>query len=391
MLKIDTKNALKSKVIDSYKKRIEKASEYLLAKKYSEFLTLHNQDLSPILNLAKELKGKFKDVVIVGIGGSILGTQMLHSCLYKESTSIPAFHFIDNIDPLLISSLEKYLDKKTTLFIIVSKSGSTLETATAFSLISKKVSKNQKTNIIIITENKTGLLYTYGEKNKIKTLEMPKFVSGRYSVLTSAGLLPAALMGIDIKKLLIGAKKGTETKNAETLAILIHNLYSTKKRNTMTLFPYIDSFEYFNKWVIQLIAESLGKSSTVGILPISLTGSKDQHSMLQLLIDGPKDKWVLFTELENREKDYTINGIKYSQILQAEKIGTEKSISEKHIQNATIKISHLDEENIGELIMTFEKAIALSGELLGVNAFNQPAVENSKSITKEILLKLKQK
>jgi len=385
MITFSTQNAIKDKILTSYVKKVEKANEYLFAKKYSEFLTLPDQNISRILEIGEKARKKFKDIIVMGIGGSVLGAQMLNNCLCCKREKTPNFHFLDNIDPMGIEKIEEIFSKKTTLFIVISKSGNTLETATTFSLINKKT----KENIIIITENKEGLLYQYGKKNKITTIEMPKFVAGRYSVLTASGLLPATIMGLDTKKILLGSKKTLSTKIPEMLATIIYHLYTAKKKKTIALFPYIDSFEYFNKWVIQLISESLGKNNTIGPLPISLIGTKDQHSMLQLLIDGPKDKWILFTELEKRNKDYSINGIKYSQILKAEKTGTEQSLSEKHIPNATITIDKLDEENIGELIMIFEKATAIASELFGVNAFNQPAVEHSKTITREILLKLK--
>lgn len=153
----------------------------------------------------------------------------------------------------------------------------------------------------------------------------------------------------------------------------------------MTLFPYIDCFEFFNKWTTQLIAESLGKTSKVGPTPLSLIGAKDQHSLLQLLLDGPKDKWVLFFELEKYAKDYIANKFKFSQILKAQKKGTAGALTKKKVPNSTITIEKLDAENLGELIMTFEIAIALAGIMFKINPFNQPAVELGKRITKSIL------
>jgi glucose-6-phosphate isomerase len=382
MLNLDLNNSITKKVLSSYKPKIKKAKLSLLKKKHTEFIKLPYEDPKKLINEILPLKNKFTDVVVVGIGGSILGVQMLHEILYKNSPKTPKFHFIDSIDPNLVASFEKPLKNKKTLFVFISKSGNTLETVTAFSLISPLHKPEQ---IIVITENKNGLLYQYAKKKNIKIFEMPKYVCGRYSVFTNAGLIPLTLMGVDVKKLLNGAKKVETSGIAEKLSSLTHYLYLKKKKTTLALFPYIDCFEYFNKWTIQLIAESLGKSSKIGPLPISLKGPQDQHSILQLLLDGPKDKWILFFELNKFEKDYILGSLKYSQILKAEKIGTEKALTKKKIQNVTISIDKLDEENLGELIFTFEIAVALSGELLKVNPFNQPAVEIGKKITRSLL------
>lgn len=382
MLNLQLNNAITKKVLSSYKPRIKKAKISLLKKKFTEFINLPYQNPQQLIKEISPLKNKFTDVVVVGIGGSILGVQMLHEVLYKESIKTPKFHFIDSIDPTLIASFEKPLKNKKTLFIFVSKSGNTLETVTAFSLISPL---HKKENIIVVTENKNGLLHKYAQKAGIKVYEMPKYVSGRYSVFTNAGLIPLILMELNVKNLLNGAKRLNHSGITETLATLICHMYTKKKKTTLALFPYIDCFEYFNKWTIQLIAESLGKNSKTGPLPISLKGPQDQHSILQLLLDGPKDKWIIFFELNKFEKDYVLNNFKYSQILKAEKIGTEKAMTQKKIPNITISIDKLDEENLGELIFAFETAVALAGELLGVNPFNQPAVEIGKKITKKLL------
>ncbi len=326
------------------------------------------------------------------MGGSILGAQMLFHTMQRNVSAAqkPRIHFIDNIDPDLIASFEEPLNKKKTLFIFVSKSGNTLETTILFDLLEKGAKKwfgtKWQNHIAVVTENKNGLLYKQALRDNLAIFEVPKYVAGRYSILTATGLLPASLMDININQLLKGAAKAEIPEMAERLAILIHHMYS-KKKQTLALFPYIDCFEFFNKWAIQLIAESLGKTSRVGPLPIGLIGAKDQHSMLQLLLDGPKNKWVLFFTLKNREKDYIANGLKYSQILEAQKKGTEKALSAKKVPNATITLDRLDEENLGELIMIFCLAVALAGEMFKVNPFSQPAVELGKKFTRSILNK----
>jgi len=381
MLNLSTKNTVPPKTFKQYETKLKKAKQSLLRKRFAEFLTLPTQNTAQIIKEATLIKKSFTDIVVIGMGGSILGAQMLFHTMQRNNSTLPRIHFIDNIDPDLIASFEKPLNNKKTLFIFVSKSGNTLETTILFDLI-KKGSKH----LAVITENKDGLLYKQAQKNNLALFEVPKYVAGRYSVLTATGLLPAALMDLKITRLLNGAAKAQIPETAERLAILIHYMYS-KKKQTLALFPYIDCFEFFNKWAIQLIAESLGKTSRVGPLPIGLIGAKDQHSMLQLLLDGPKDKWVLFFTLKNREKDYIANGLKYSEILEAQKKGTAKALSTKKVPNATITLDRLDEENLGELIMTFCLAVALAGEMFKVNPFSQPAVELGKKFTRSILNK----
>ena len=391
MLKLITKNATTNQLFKKYEPRLKKAKESLIRKKPAEFITLPSQNPVQLIGQVTKLKGSFTDVVVIGMGGSVLGAQMLFHTMQRTNAKTPRIHFMDNIDPNLLASFEEPLNKKKTLFLFVSKSGNTLETTILFTLILKGAKKwfgkNWQKHLAVITENKDGTLHKQAKKLGLSIFEMPKHVAGRYSVLTSAGLVPAILMGLDVKKLLTGAKKAQSSKVAEHLAILIHHMYTTKKKSTFALFPYIDCFEYFNKWTIQLIAESLGKNSRTGPLPIGMIGAKDQHSMLQLLLDGPKDKWVLFFELEKYTKDYIANGLKYSQILKAEKTGTEKALTARRVPNATLSIEKLDLEHLGELILTFESATALAGEMLGINPFNQPAVELGKKITKDILKK----
>jgi len=150
----------------------------------------------------------------------------------------------------------------------------------------------------------------------------------------------------------------------------------------------MDALKYFNRWVIQLISESLGKTPKIGPLPMTAIGPKDQHSMLQLLLDGPRDKLIIFLEAEKHKKDFNLGPITFSQILNAEKKGTEKAFITKNIPNLTIKIDELNEESVGGLIYVFEEAIAILGFMMGVNPFDQPAVELGKKATDEILKKL---
>jgi glucose-6-phosphate isomerase len=389
MLKLHSKNINFAQIAKKHEKKIAKAQTKLESRKFAEFMELPKQDLSPILDIAKPLVGKYSHIVVVGMGGSILGSQMLFRLLKEPKHNLfnePKFLFIDTLDPRIVRSYEEILDKKKTLFIFVSKSGGTLETKALFDLIHGGAKKwfgpSWKKHFLIMTENPEGDLYKTAIKDELMMVPLPKHVGGRYSVLTAAGLIPAILMGIDPKKLLKGASK----KNlVNRLAAVFYEMYKQKGKKSLVFFPYIDGFEYFNKWAIQLIAESLGKNSKTGPLPVSLLGPSDQHSVLQLLLDGPKDKWVTFFDLTKYPKDYRVGKLTFNQILQAEKIGTSKAMDAKKVPNLSFTLEKLDEESIGQLIQTFEEAVALVGEMLGINPFNQPAVELGKKKTKAIL------
>ena len=392
MLKLSSTNVKIAKIHKQHQNKLKKARISLKKRKYSEFLDLPDQDLSELIKTTTPLKAKYSDIVVIGMGGSILGTQMIFNIFKGPNhnlTAKPRFHFIDTLDPSFIKSLEPVLDKKKSLFIFVSKSGNTLETSTLFALVYKGARKwfgpKWQKHIAIITQNPSGLLHKYAIKDNLTLYEIPKFVGGRYSILTAAGLTPSLLMGIDPKKLLQGAKKAHTLATAERLAALQYHMYKEKKKTSTILFPYINGFEFFNKWAIQLIAESLGKNSKTGPLPVGPIGPSDQHSTLQLLLDGPKDKWVTFFEVEKRANDYKVNNQNFSKVLKAQKEGTRKALDQKNIPTVTLTLDKISEESIGELIQTFEIAVALTGEMLKINPFNQPAVELGKKKTNELL------
>lgn len=399
MLKLYSTSLPLKSITKKYELKLKKAHKILNASKARAFLNLPKQDAKEITKQTTTLLKKFEDIVIVGMGGSILGSQMLFKTLKprfynflndtikKKATRI---HFIDTLDPHLLLSYGDILNKKHTLFIFISKSGDTLETSSLFELINKGATewfgKNFREHLLIMTENKEGHLYKEAIKNKLNIIPLPKNIGGRYSVLTEAGLIPATFMNIDIKSLLKGAQN---TSQVDTLASTIYHMYKAKDKKTLVFFPYVSGLEYFNKWAIQLIAESLGKNQKTGPLPVSLLGPSDQHSVLQLLLDGPKDKWVIFFELEKYNYDYKITNnskpITFSQILKAEKIGTSKAMDQKKVPNITISLENLKEESVGQLIQTFLEAVAIAGIMLDINPFNQPAVELGKKQTTALI------
>jgi len=188
---------------------------------------------------------------------------------------------------------------------------------------------------------------------------------------------------------MIDINKNFENSLAARIASLMYEMYAKKKKDVFFFFAYADCLKYFNRWIIQLISESIGKNRNTGPLPCTAVGPKDQHSMLQLLLDGPKNKFITFLELENNKHDFKIGNLYFSQILKAQKKGTEKAMTKKNVPNISIELKNLNEEAIGELLVVYEEAVALLGFMLGINPFNQPAVELGKKATMDILKKIK--
>ena len=348
--------------------------------------------------VAKDYK-KFKKVIVLGIGGSSLGGIALMRALYtplkhmeKDATH---FFFLDQIDPDLISHLTHNIDLKSTHFIVISKSGGTIETQSLYKFFLKKIKdaklKTEK-HFTFITNQKSGYLLEEAEKQGIKTLPIPENLSGRFSVLSNVGLLPAAIAGIDIEAIQKGAKSAFENfkKSTSPLALeLAAHQYALNKQNKTisVIFPYSYRLNRFADWYIQLMAESLGKSRTVGPTPIRAIGPTDQHSQLQLFMEGPRNKQILFLEVEKPHHEVKIPGEKYTlgDLMLAEKKGTEKALEKASVPSQTLRIPYVDAEAIGELFMTLELQIALLAKMYGVNTYDQPGVEEGKKITKRLL------
>jgi glucose-6-phosphate isomerase len=333
---------------------------------------------------------KFNDIVIIGMGGSILGADAIHSFLKGKIKK--NILFLDNLDEFQFKKLKKL---KKPLFLIISKSGDTIETLTNLSLI-KKVTFSKK-NTIIITERKNNALMEFSKKNNIKIIDHKNYIGGRYSVLSEVGMIPAFLMGLKIvnfKKnlnLLFNKKKKLLQTNVSNLS----QIYLSKKINSIIFFNYDKRLIKFSYWCQQLIAESLGKKK-LGLLPIVSIGPKDHHSLLQLYLDGPKDKIFyimsaksslnLITENNYFGKKYNhINKKKLSKIILSQKNAFIKELKNKKIPFREIHINKFDEETIGELFGYFILETVLLGKLIKVNPFDQPAVESVKIYTKKNL------
>ncbi|MFH1284295.1 MAG: glucose-6-phosphate isomerase [Candidatus Peregrinibacteria bacterium] len=350
--------------------------------------------IQKINEFAAKAAAKFEHFVLLGIGGSALGTSCLQKALKPDDEKLT---ILDNIDPDVISRLDKKIDYAKTLFLVVSKSGETTETISQYTYFRAKLEKKSlppKEHFIFVTNPEKGFLRETAKKDSIETFDIPQNISGRFSIFTPTALLPAKLIGIDIEKLIAGAKSiktrflSPETKEnlPFTLATIRHSLFK-KGKTINVLMPYAQALTGLSDWYRQLLAESIGKNLSTGITPVSALGATDQHSQLQLYNDGPNDKLIVFIEREKFATDPEIpeKAITFGRLMQIEKSATEISLTKNNRPNITIKVDSISEETLGEMLMMFMGEIAFLGELFGVNAFDQPGVELAKKLIKESL------
>ena len=337
---------------------------------------------------------KYQNIAIIGMGGSILGSQAIFKFL--ENKIKKNLFFFDNIDYEKALNFKKKINKKSVLFIIISKSGSTIETISNFFFINK-IKKDQK-NLILISEKKNNALFEISKKFNLFYVEHKHFIGGRYSVLSEVGILPAYLMGINIFSLRKNLKdfflsmKRTFLKES---SVKIANIIYLNKLKSLIFLNYSPRLEKFLYWCQQLLAESLGKKGK-GLMPIISLAPKDHHSVLQLYLDGPKDKlFHIFSLEENTKKKINIKNVtKHTnylhnkdlfEIRNAQKEALIKTLKKNKIPFRELKIKKCDEETLGQLFSYFILEISIIGKILGINPFDQPAVEQVKKFTKIIL------
>jgi len=353
-----------------------------------------------IKQVAEKVRGRFKYIVVLGIGGSALGVTCLMDALkgtYWNYSGLPRLFVLDNLDT--VSEIEKIVDLDKTLFIVISKSGMTVETMAQYFYFRDKVSKE---NFVFITDAEGGELRRIGEEFGIPMLTIPENVGGRFSVLSPVGLLPALLLGIDIEEILAGAENMAnlftstefEINLPFQMASIQYLLEWNRGIDITVLMPYSSRLYALADWYRQLLAESIGKEGK-GLSPMRALGVTDQHSVLQLFNEGPKDKLVCFIEVAEMDSPRIpinigdefnhIGGRGFHELMNIEKIATENAMNEYKKPNITIKIPQINEREIGEMIMFFECSIAFLGEYYRINAFDQPGVELGKKITRQLL------
>lgn len=366
--------------------------------------------MMPIIEEGIEFKSKckkIKDVIIVGIGGSSLGTKAVYSMLKDKSRSAK-LHFLENLDPKSATKLLKKVNLKNSMFFIVSKSGTTLETISLTKIIIKELdinlqSKDFSDHFAVITDPDSPL-EKFGKKYKLPVFNIPKNVGGRFSVFSAASLIPLTICGFDTKALLEGAKQSRVDyldKDNDTILQKAYRYAIDTNANINVVFSYGDSFKEFNAWYVQLWAESLGKKkgySRIGLTPVGLIGSTDQHSFLQLIMEGPKDKTVTFIKQLRSLNDVQIpalsldipnsnlsNNINMQELLNMQCDATMQSIKSEGVATDIIEIEILDAWHVGYLMYYYKLLTSVCGIMLGINTYNQPGVEVGKQILTAML------
>ena len=367
------------------------------------------------------VKDRFENVLVLGIGGSALGGIAMSEALLKPYWNIlssqqrenyPRIFFLDNIDPDQISMLLETLNLEKTLVNVITKSGTTAETMSQYMIVAKiledKLGDNYRRNIVVTTDKEVGLLRQIANQEGYKTFVIPDDVGGRFSVFSAVGLLPLALVGIDIDEIINGIKdmdlalKNTDIRhNIAAQNALIHYLADTRKnKKIVVMMPYSSRLRYVADWFVQLWAESLGKNvdnngvrREFGTTPIKSLGVTDQHSQIQLYNEGPNDKIINFIRVEEFDKtveiphvfEYTgigyLGGKTINSLINAEADATKVALTDFKRPNLTISIPKVDAYNVAQLLYMLEVETAIAGELYNINTFNQPGVEQAKNYT----------
>ncbi|HWR53720.1 MAG TPA: hypothetical protein VN428_21605 [Bryobacteraceae bacterium] len=383
-------------------------------------LPFQNQLAKEILAYAGNVSGSYDTVCVVGIGGSALGVWALDCALHgphpvqpRFSTKNPRLVILDNVDPSFTALALESMNAKRTLVVVIAKSGSTAETIATFLIVRewmrKKVGRKFYKRIVAVTSEGKGDLYELATREEYRTFFIPGNVGGRFSVLSPVGMVPAALAGIDIRKVFKGAAAITHQcwqpdlkTNIALRAALVHWLaLVAKDKPIQVAFPYSNLLWGTAFWFRQLWAESLGKAKTrdgqfvnIGQTPVAALGATDQHSQVQLYIEGPNDKIHTFwTVAKHRDTgkipkagfkleafDY-LGGQTLAKLLDAEQRSTAAALVETGRPNCTFTLDRVDEEHLGAFFQLLEFETAFTGELLNINAFDQEGVELGKRFT----------
>ena len=373
-----------------------------------------------ILQTAKLIRKRFENFVVLGIGGSALGPiavfqalcHLRHNELPKSKRKAPKLYIEDNVDPERMQALLDVIDLDKTVFNVVTKSGATSETMAQYliimNLLKEKYGDKANEHMIATTSQNKGNLIKIAKMENLKTFYIPDGVGGRFSQLCPVGLLPAAVLGIDIKEMLCGAKymdklcsNKNVKKNPALLSALMQVLAMRNGKNISVMMPYADSLKYIADWYCQLWGESLGKAVNnngetvnVGQTPVKALGVTDQHSQVQLYREGPFDKVITLIGVDNFRTTVEISngcedindvnflcGHTMNELITKERMATEYALTTAKRQNYTIYLPEVNAFTIGELLFMFEMQTAYAGAMLDIDTFNQPGVEGGKNAT----------
>lgn len=372
---------------------------------------------------AQLVKGRFSDMVILGIGGSSLGGYaMLRALLHPywnqlsdaQRNGFPRYYFVENVDSDQINPLMEMLDPQRTLFVVISKSGTTAETMSAFMIakdwLEQKLPADQvKQHIVAITDAQKGVLRPVANQLQYQTFEVPDDVGGRFSVFCAVGLLPAVLCGVSLSEIQKGIQDLDKVlqnpdlqQNPAAQGALIQYLLYQQGKPISVFMPYSYRLASVSDWYVQLWAESLGKKHDlqgnvvhVGPTPVRAVGVTDQHSQVQLFNEGPFDKVFTFISVGKPARDIQIpanqfsdvedlnylNGKPMSQLMQAEFESTRASITNNQRPNMTLHLPQVDAYHFAQLLYLLEVQTAIAGALMGIDPFDQPGVELAKKYT----------
>ena len=439
MLKLDYRNVLNSVIGDehglelqtefaAYADQIKKIIVDLNSRKdkpeqWLQWMNLgyNEETVWYVKEYAAMVKGRFENILVLGIGGSALGGMAVCEALLKpywnmltteQRNEMPRIFFLDNIDPDQIAGLLDSIDLTKTLVNVITKSGSTAETMSQFMIVKDRLEKemgdNYRQNIVATTDRSTGFLRQIAGEEGYKTFVVPDDVGGRFSVFSAVGLLPFALVGLDVDNIVQGVKdmdlalKNTDINvNIAAQNALIHYLMDTKKGKRLSvMMPYSSRLKYVSDWYVQLWAESLGKEFNkngervnIGPTPIKALGATDQHSQIQLYNEGPNDKVITFIRVGQFDStveiprifEYTgigyLGGKTVNDLINAEADATKVALTDYQRPNVTITLPNISGYTLGQLLYMLEVQTAIAGELYGINTFNQPGVEQAKNYT----------
>jgi len=380
------------------------------------FWNLINDDSVP--QAVNELGPSLPDVDaawVLGMGGASLGGQAIQNAFSFEAVPpnarVKRLFFLDNSDPWRLSQLSKVCDPKRTLVVVCSKSGSTLETAGIWFAVRNwqdrvLTAEQALQRTVVITDPVQGWLRKQVQEQNYKSLPVPPTVGGRFSVLSAVGLLPAWLLGLDINAFSKGAQTIAQAcrtpdikRNPAGLLALFHFLHHRLcKRPLHVMMPYSDRLRSFGDWFVQLWSESLGKSLTLdnrpfhdAPTPMRAVGATDQHSQLQLFMEGPDDKLITFIGAQSAPDDLSLsvadsewrrlNQVSLQTVLNMQMQSTAQALVERGRPSLCLEVGRLDEAHLGALFFLYEMTTAIAGRLYSVNAYNQPGVERSKELT----------
>ncbi len=375
--------------------------------------------LDDVLALAKELRAGFDNIVVLGIGGSALGTTAIfnalcygHNLQSKEQRGgLPRLFVLDNVDPDGFAAHLALCEAVRTCFLVISKSGTTVETTSQFLVarqwIEESVGEQYNNHFVLITDPEGGILRELADREGFRSCAIPAGVGGRFSVFTPVSLLPLACVGVDVSSLLKGADdfsryvchEDLETNPAYLNAVLQYLAYE-KGLKISILMPYSDRLKDLADWFRQLWAESLGKKFTtdgavchVGPTPVNALGTTDQHSQVQLYMEGPFDKVVTFIAVDEFDQDLQLPGYKASpkmsylaghsmgELIRVEQQATAAALVRNNRSNCTIHVPRVTSETVGALIYLFEIQTLFAGYLFNVDPLDQPGVEEGKLFT----------